>query len=263
MVGPPGARCDCLSRRRKPAPAASAWNPRLRLTDEARRWLAARAYRVGRAALREMATIATPDTLLRWHRQLIARKWTYAGKPSRRGVLMEIRQVGEVCRARDTKLGRDVAIKVLADAAGRRRFQREAQMASSLNHRRILSARPRGRRSPAAQFLRARDVIIGSAEKWDSTGVIDWAGSCTKTSVWRDRIKFTYCSFQKVDSCDCWSLRQALREGFGGIGAASLVDWRRHGSVRRPRSEERRCRRGAGDSGLAAYAAFGQAARRS
>ncbi len=66
---------------------------RLRLTDDDRRRLAARAYRVGRAALREIATIATPDTLLRWHRQLIARKWTYARKTSRRGVLLEIRQL--------------------------------------------------------------------------------------------------------------------------------------------------------------------------
>jgi hypothetical protein len=64
---------------------------RLRLTDDDRRRVAARAYRVGRAALREIATIATPDTLLRWHRQLIARKWTYARKSGRRGVLSEIR----------------------------------------------------------------------------------------------------------------------------------------------------------------------------
>src|SRR5258705_7633818 len=64
---------------------------RLRLTDDDRRRLAIRAYRLGRRRLREIATIITPDTLLRWHRQLIARKWTYA-KPasSRRGVLAEI-----------------------------------------------------------------------------------------------------------------------------------------------------------------------------
>ena len=41
-------------------------------------------------------------------------------------------------RARDTKLNRDVAVKLLsgdlADANARRRFQREAQMASALNH---------------------------------------------------------------------------------------------------------------------------------
>ena len=65
---------------------------RLRLTDDGRRRLAARAYRVGRAALREIATIATPDTLLRWHRRLIARKWTYARPPGRRNVLLEIRR---------------------------------------------------------------------------------------------------------------------------------------------------------------------------
>jgi putative transposase len=51
---------------------------RLRLTDDDRRRLAARAYRVGRRALRDIATLATPDTLLRWHRQLIAHKWTHA-----------------------------------------------------------------------------------------------------------------------------------------------------------------------------------------
>ncbi len=46
--------------------------------------------------------------------------------------------VGTVYRALDTKLNGPVALKVLsndlADAAARRRFQREAQMASSLNH---------------------------------------------------------------------------------------------------------------------------------
>jgi transposase InsO family protein len=66
---------------------------RLRLTDDDRRRLAARAFRLGRQALRQMATIVTPDTLLRWHRQLIVRKWTYPTRPRRRGVLEEIRRL--------------------------------------------------------------------------------------------------------------------------------------------------------------------------
>jgi hypothetical protein len=68
---------------------------RLRLTDDDRRQLAARSYRVGRAALREIVTIATPDTLLRWHRRLIARNWTYARLPGRGNVLIEIRRLVE------------------------------------------------------------------------------------------------------------------------------------------------------------------------
>ena len=64
---------------------------KLRLTEDDRRRLAAGAYRTGLSALREIATIATPDTLLRWHRRLMARKWTYAPQPGRRNVLVEIR----------------------------------------------------------------------------------------------------------------------------------------------------------------------------
>lgn len=66
---------------------------RLRLTDDDRRRLARQAYRLGRAALGEIAAILTPDTLLRWHRQLIVRKWTCARQSGRRSVLVEIRQL--------------------------------------------------------------------------------------------------------------------------------------------------------------------------
>src|SRR5919201_783017 len=52
--------------------------------------------------------------------------------------------MGEVWRARDTKLGRDVAIKILpeafaADADRVARFTREAHVLASLNHPNIAS----------------------------------------------------------------------------------------------------------------------------
>jgi len=47
---------------------------RLRFTDDQRRRLATKARTVGRRLLREFATIVTPDTLLAWHRTLIAKQ---------------------------------------------------------------------------------------------------------------------------------------------------------------------------------------------
>ena len=69
-------------------------NHRLRLTDDERRRLANVGARLGRRLLTQVATIVTPDTILRWHRRLIARKWTYSSRrPGRPGVLAEIRRL--------------------------------------------------------------------------------------------------------------------------------------------------------------------------
>jgi len=54
---------------------------RLRLSDDQRRRLAAKAKGLGRKLLAQVATIVTPETLLSWHRKLIARK--YDGTASR------------------------------------------------------------------------------------------------------------------------------------------------------------------------------------
>ncbi len=62
---------------------------KLRLTDDHRRSLAALARRLGRKALDRVATIVTPDTLMRWHRRLIALKWTYKAKRVGRPGLMK------------------------------------------------------------------------------------------------------------------------------------------------------------------------------
>ena len=45
---------------------------RFRLTNEQRRRLAAKGKRLGRKTLNRVATIVTPDTIVRWHRRLIS-----------------------------------------------------------------------------------------------------------------------------------------------------------------------------------------------
>jgi putative transposase len=67
---------------------------RLRFSDDQRRRLAAKGKPLGRKQLHRIATIVTPDTILAWHRKLIAAKWTYprkrAGRPR---VMKEIREL--------------------------------------------------------------------------------------------------------------------------------------------------------------------------
>jgi putative transposase len=67
---------------------------RLRLNDDERRRLAVIGQRLGRRILADVATIVTPDTILRWHRELIARKLTHVtSRPGRPGVQVEIRRL--------------------------------------------------------------------------------------------------------------------------------------------------------------------------
>jgi putative transposase len=78
---------------------------RLRLNDDQRRRLAIRAKKLGRRVLRELATIVTPETLLAWHRKLIARKYDGSKQrgPGRPRVQDEIQQlvVGMATENRD------------------------------------------------------------------------------------------------------------------------------------------------------------------
>jgi len=67
---------------------------RMRLTDNQRRRLAAKGRPLGRRILKRIATIVTPDTILAWHRRLIAAKWTYPHKRvGRPGIMEEIRRL--------------------------------------------------------------------------------------------------------------------------------------------------------------------------
>ena len=57
---------------------------RMRLADEQRRRLAVKGRELGRKVLAEVACIVTPDTILGWHRRLVALKWTFRRRTSGR-----------------------------------------------------------------------------------------------------------------------------------------------------------------------------------
>src|ERR1022692_1858070 len=102
---------------------------RLRLNDDQRRRLAARAKGLGRKLLVEMATIVTPETLLAWHRKLIAQKYDGserrgAGRPRTAGEI-EVLVVGMAQENRDwgyrriqgalSNLGHELARSTIAE----------------------------------------------------------------------------------------------------------------------------------------------------
>jgi putative transposase len=68
---------------------------RLRFTDDQRRRLAAKAKLVGRRLLDDIADIVTPDTLLAWHRKLVAEKYDGSAKraPGRPRIISEIEKL--------------------------------------------------------------------------------------------------------------------------------------------------------------------------
>jgi Tol biopolymer transport system component/predicted Ser/Thr protein kinase len=85
--------------------------------------------------------------------------------------------MGVVYRAFDTKLNRTVAIKFLSDdvaeAAARRRFQQEAQTASSLNHPHILTVHDAGE-IDGRQYLVTEFVDGGTLRDWSASAPRTW-----------------------------------------------------------------------------------------
>jgi len=65
---------------------------RIRFTDAERALLARKAKAVGRKTLLTLDTLVSPDTLMRWHRRLVAQKWDFTHRrgPGRPGIMREI-----------------------------------------------------------------------------------------------------------------------------------------------------------------------------
>ena len=76
-------------------------------TDDQRRRLAAKAKILGWKWLSQIATIVTPDTLLAWHRRLVAQKYdgTENRKPGRPHILAEVQALIVADGAREPGMG--------------------------------------------------------------------------------------------------------------------------------------------------------------
>ena len=134
---------------------------RLRFTDAQRRRLAAKAKALGRQALRDLETLVAPDTLLRWHRQLIARKYDGSGRrgPGRPRIMDEIRRL----IVRMATENRDWGYTLTYSSAFSTRTvdsTRTADLHPSIRHwaRRGSTQRPRTRRSTAPVSMYSRRV---------------------------------------------------------------------------------------------------------
>jgi transposase InsO family protein len=133
-----------------------------------------RAHRLGQAALRDLATVVAPDTLLRWHRQLVARKWT----------LFEEENRSSGCSGRDSATRRahgrgqsDVGLHALKNVG---RQVGRSTIARILKAHGLL---PAPRRPTSWQtFLRAHWGAIAGADFF-TTEVWTWRGLVTFYTV--------------------------------------------------------------------------------
>jgi putative transposase len=148
---------------------------RLRLDDDQRRRLAVMAKKLGRRVLHEVATIVTPETLLAWHRRLIARKYDGSEQrgPGRPRVQDEIQHL-VVRMAREN---RDWGYRRIQGALANLGHEvARGTIANILKEHGLEPAPERNRKSTWKEFLsRHREVIVAAdfftIEAWTRRGL--------------------------------------------------------------------------------------------
>jgi transposase len=135
---------------------------RLRLNDDQRRRLAVKAKRLGRRVLHELATLVTPETLLTWHRRLIARKYDGSKQrgPGRPRTLDEI----QLLVARMATENRDWGHRRIQGAlANLGREVARSTIAKILKEHGLEPAPVRNRKTTWKEFLaRHRELIVAA-----------------------------------------------------------------------------------------------------
>jgi putative transposase len=147
---------------------------KLRLSDAQRRRLAAKGWDIGRRLLGEFATIVTPDTLLRWHRKLIAQKWTNSAGKGRPGVMKKIEElVVQMAKDNPSWGYRRIqgALKNLGHVVVHNTVKR------ILREHGIEPASERGKKTTWSQFLRSHWSTLAASdffttEVWTAKGLV-------------------------------------------------------------------------------------------
>ena len=149
---------------------------RPRLNDQQRRRLAAKAKPISRKVLERICSLVTPDTLRRWHRTLIAKKYdgSRARKPGRPPVMKTIKALIVRLATENSGWGYTRikgALQNLGHQVGRSTILR------TLKDNGIDPAPERGSRTRWNEFLRAHWEGLAAAdlftvEAWTWTGLI-------------------------------------------------------------------------------------------
>jgi putative transposase len=152
---------------------------RLRLTDTERRRLAALAHPIGRTRLKEMATIATPDTLMRWYHRLIAQKFDGSRHRCRLGrprVIEEIAQLVVRMAEENPRWGYRRIQGALANLG----YEIDAITVRNILRRHHLDPAPRRRHTGMSwtQFLRLHWEVLAATDFF-TVEVATWHGLVT------------------------------------------------------------------------------------
>ena len=148
-----------------------------RFTDAQRIGLARKAKMVGRRQLKALSTVITPDTLLRWFRVLIARKWTYAKKtgPGRPAVEPELEKLVLRLMSENPSWGSDRIVGALANL----HYEISDSTVDNIRKRNGIPPAPERRKNTTwRQFLKAHWEGLVAADFF-TTEVLCWNGLIT------------------------------------------------------------------------------------
>ena len=150
---------------------------RILLNDDQRRSLAVKGKILGRKLLEQVAMIVTPDTILRWHRELVTAKWDYSGRRKKIGRPPASPEVVELVlrMARENPgWGYDRIQGALANLG---HLISNTCVGSLLNAQGVDPAPDRKRQSTWKSFLRAHWDVLASVdfttiEVWTKGGLV-------------------------------------------------------------------------------------------